>query len=591
MFVPMNNEIKKPDIPDDMKLNHKWILDLISEFSCAVEEDLDIFFRITECRQLMSALQYQIEYLNRKVDEYNIELEKSTEALPGEIEEEKCINKTENGNKEGLTLALETISNGVYDHKRIEELIYKRKKQLRLITCCTCAWESWIGCDGKLIWVNPAVESMTGYSPKECMIMEEYPLSLVVPEDRTHLAELLESALRQESANDVEFQVRKKDGSVIWVAISLEPIYDDADKWLGYLISVRNINERKQAAEALRKERDKAQKYLDIVGVMILTLDTNQNVTLVNKKGCDVLGYNEDEVIGKNWFDNFLPDNIKEDVKSVYNRLVAGEIEPVEYFENSVLTRNGTEKTILWHNAILKDESNHITGVLSSGTDITDRKKSEEEIIQTLNEKEMLLREIHHRVKNNLLVLYGLISFQQEALVDGGNISEILESTKQRIQAMGKVHQMLYQTKNLSAIDFSQYIRSMVEELLNKYNVPEKRIEVAFALDPVMLSIKTAIPCGLIMNELLVNACKHAFTDKKSGRIAVSLKEKGDVKELCIRDNGIGLSAPLVFYEARTLGMRLVSMLTKQLRGKISYKNDNGSKFTLIFETTRQKGT
>ncbi|MGA1842732.1 MAG: PAS domain S-box protein [bacterium] len=514
MFTPMNNKLKKPDIPDDMELNRKWISDLISEFRYAVEEDLDIFFR----------------------------------------------------------------------------KIYGRKKQLKVITSCTCAWESWTGCDGRLIWVNSTVESMTGYSPNECISMKDYPLPLIIPEDRHRMAEVFESALRQNSANDMEFRIMKKDSSVIWTAISLEPIYDDSDKWLGLLISVRDINERKKAEEALWKERDKAQKYLDIVGVMILTLDTDQRVTLINKKGCDVLGYNEDEITGKNWFDNFLPADIKQDVKSVYNRLIAGEIEPVEYFENPVITRDGKKRTILWHNAILKDDSNQIIGVLSSGADITDRKKSEEKIIQTLLEKEMLLREIHHRVKNNLLVLYGLISFQQERLTDRGIISEILESTKQRIQAMGRVHQMLYQTKNLSEIDFSQYIRSMVEGLLNTYNVPEKSIEVAFDLDPVMLYIEAAVPCGLIVNELLVNACRHAFTNKQSGQITISLKERGDVKELCVSDNGIGLSSPLIFNEAKTLGMRLISMLTKQLKGEISYKKEKGSEFTLIFKTTHKKG-
>jgi PAS domain S-box-containing protein len=586
MSTAMDNISKEPEVPADIQLKRKWILDLISEFRCAVEEDLDIFFKMTECEQLMFELQHHIGYLKQKVDKYTIELKKRDEIPPGEFDERKHIEKAQKEGEERLTLAIETTGAGIYDKKQIEELLYERKEQLRVIASCTCAWESWIGCDGKLIWVNSTVEHMTGYSPYECIKMEDYPFPIIAPEDRIRMAEVFES----ESANDVEFRVQKKDGSVIWVAISWQPIYDNADKWLGYLTSVRDINKRRQAEEALRKERDKAQKYLDIVGVMILALDANQTVTLINKKGCDVLGYNEDEIIGKNWFDDFLPDNIKDDVKSVYNKLMAGEIEPVEYFENPVITRNGTKRTILWHNAILKDESNHIIGVLSSGADITDRKKAEEEIIQTLHEKEMLLQEIHHRVKNNLLVLYGLISFQQAALGDERRVTEILESTKQRIQAMGRVHQMLYKTKNLSEIDFSEYVRSMVEELLKTYNVSEKRIEVALDLDPVMLSIETAVPCGLIMNELLVNACKHAFPDKKFGHITISLTERGDVKELCISDNGVGLSEPLIFDEAKTLGMRFISMLTRQLKGEISYKNEKGSVFTLIFKTTRKKG-
>ena len=117
-----------------------------------------------------------------------------------------------------------------------------------------------------------------------------------------------------------------------------------------------------------------AQKYLDIVAVMILVLDKNQRVALINRKGCDVLGYNENEIVGKNWFDNFLPDDIKDEVKNVYNKLMAEEIEPVKYFENPIITKNGTKRIIMWHHTILKDESDHINGTLSSGEDITERR-------------------------------------------------------------------------------------------------------------------------------------------------------------------------------------------------------------------------
>jgi len=141
---------------------------------------------------------------------------------------------------------------------------------------------------------------------------------------------------------------------------------------------MRDITERKQAEEALRDERDKAQKYLDIAGVMFVALNQNGNVSLINRKGCQILGHDEHEIIGKNWFDNFLPENMGDMVNSVYDKLMAGEQENVEYYENKVRTRDGQVKLIAWHNTILKDEQGNIIGTLSSGEDITERKEAEE---------------------------------------------------------------------------------------------------------------------------------------------------------------------------------------------------------------------
>jgi len=124
----------------------------------------------------------------------------------------------------------------------------------------------------------------------------------------------------------------------------------------GYVnIYAHDITDRKNAQEQLRKERDKAQKYLDVAGVMFLVLDANGRVTLINDRGCEILGYNEEEILGKNWFENFLPERIRNDVALVFNKLIAGEIEPVEYFENSIVNKKGEERIIAWHNTVLRD--------------------------------------------------------------------------------------------------------------------------------------------------------------------------------------------------------------------------------------------
>jgi two-component sensor histidine kinase len=206
------------------------------------------------------------------------------------------------------------------------------------------------------------------------------------------------------------------------------------------------------------------------------------------------------------------------------------------------------------------------------------------ELLKEKNITETLLKEVHHRVKNNMILLSGLIRLQRAALPGKKNVSEILEETQQRIQAMARVHQMLYDAKNLTEIKFSEYIRLIITELSQTYNAEEKHIKVKIDLEPIKFNIDDAIPCALIINELFVNIFRHAFPDMKGGgHVSISLKRKGNIKELQIRDDGIGMPEKFVSGEVKSLGMKLVTMLTKQLKGKFIYKKEKGSVFTISF--------
>ncbi len=167
-------------------------------------------------------------------------------------------------------------------------------------------------------------------------------------------------------------------GKDIWIEAAVDPILDLEGNIRSAIHVIRDITERKKAEGLLREERDKAQKYLDIAGVMLVVIDFEQRVGLINKKGCEILGYSEDEILGKNWFDNFLPEGIREDVKEIFNKVLAGEVDGPEYYENPVLTKDGDEKLIAWRNTILRDKTDRVIGTLSSGEDITDRRKSEQ---------------------------------------------------------------------------------------------------------------------------------------------------------------------------------------------------------------------
>jgi PAS domain S-box-containing protein len=187
----------------------------------------------------------------------------------------------------------------------------------------------------------------------------------------------------------------------IWVADSVDPVFDQQGSLTGAVHIIRDITERKQVERLLRKERDRAQQYLDVAGVMFVAIDAEQRVGLINKKGCEILGYKEEEVIAKNWFDNFLPEKIREQARASFEKVVSGELDSLEYYENPILTKNGDQRLIAWHNTILRDDKGQVIAVLSSGEDITERKRSEE----TLRESEEKYRDLFENAREAILTL------------------------------------------------------------------------------------------------------------------------------------------------------------------------------------------
>jgi len=198
----------------------------------------------------------------------------------------------------------------------------------------------------------------------------------------------LKTAKGTKKHEEIELYLPEKN---VWVIASVDPVFDQQGNLCGAIHIIRDVTDRKQAERLLRKERDRAQKYLDVAGVMLVAIDAEQRVGLINKKGCEILGYNEDEIVAKNWFDNFLPKRIKEEVKGVFNKLLCGEADAPEYYENPVLTKDGAERLIAWHNTVLRDDKGKVIATLGSGEDITERKLAEEALRKSEHEKSLVL--------------------------------------------------------------------------------------------------------------------------------------------------------------------------------------------------------
>ena len=248
--------------------------------------------------------------------------------------------------------------------------------------------------DGRVVFANKAMAGITGYTVDKMLAMSHQQVQAFVhPDDRELVWNRHRERLKGKSLPE-QYELRgiRKDGSVCWLEIYARRIeYNEKPAIQAAYV---DITHRKKTERLLQKERDKAQKYLDVARVMLVAIDSEQRVGLINKKGCEILGYSEDEILGKNWFDNFLPERVRGEVKAVFNRVINNEADGPEYYENPVLTKDGQERLIAWYNTILRDEKDKVIATLSSGEDITERKRAEESVRGSEERQNAMLQSI-----------------------------------------------------------------------------------------------------------------------------------------------------------------------------------------------------
>jgi PAS domain S-box-containing protein len=224
-------------------------------------------------------------------------------------------------------------------------------------------------------------------------------------------------------------------------------------------------------------------------------------------------------------------------------------------------------------------------GFACAWRDVTERTQAEDRIKASLLEKETLLKEIHHRVKNNLQIISSLLRLQSRQIRDR-QVLQLFTESQNRVQAMALIHEKLYRSSNLAKIDFEEYIKTLVEELFRGYEARKRSITFKTNVEQVSLAIALAIPCGLIINELVTNSLKYAFPETVGSQISISLQERvRDQFILTISDNGVGLPEDLDFRNTNSLGLQLVCRLTKQLEGTIELERSQGTKFKIVFAT------
>jgi len=238
----------------------------------------------------------------------------------------------------------------------------------------------------------------------------------------------------------------------------------------------------------------------------------------------------------------------------------------------------------------VEDAASNINQIRTVLTDISERKRIEEHLKAALIEKEVLLREIHHRVKNNMQVIISLLRLQMGKNTDD-TVADAFQMTQNRILAMALVHEKLYQSRDLSRIDLGEYIQDLANELFVSHGTDMNKIRLRIKIKDFLFDVGKAIPCGLIVDELVSNCLKYAFPQEREGNISIELYTiNQDEVELTVKDDGVGLPEDVDMYRTATIGLQIVKMLAEhQLGGKIELKREKGTRFCIRFKRTTYK--
>ena len=341
------------------------------------------------------------------------------------------------------------------------------------------------------------------------------------------------------------------------------------------------IIERTLAEEEIRKLSSAVEQSIDGIAIG----DLEPKLTYVNDAFARMHGYSSEEMIGLKVV-NIHNEEQMDEYKSGINQIKTqggwvGEIEHIR--------KDGTPFPTCMSVTLLKGVDGKPTGILATTRDITERKKAEEQIKASLREKEVLLKEIHHRVKNNLQVVLSLLTMQIRATKNKDAI-DILNDSRNRINAIALIHSQLYESGNLSEINMKRFMDKLMVQLHHIHLVPETRISPVVHVAESSFPISIAVPLGLIANELLINAFKYAFVNRKAGKIEVSLRasEKG-VANLTVSDDGVGLSEGFDVNANETLGLSIVKLLAEdQLDGKLEVVSKEGTTFKVEFKMAEE---
>ena len=512
----------------------------------------------------------------------------------------KATYKDFSGKVEGIVGVMLDITG----RKRTEEHLQKSEERYRLIAEQTGQLIYELDLRNSTVEWAGAVQELTDYSYKEIQNFNFYDwLEHIHPEDRKRVQKELRKCWKSGKKFHEEFRFRRKDGSYFFVENKGVYQRDEDGQVCRALGVMKDVTGIKIASEKLKESEERYRSFLQNFKGIAFKLDMNFDPIFLHGAVEEISGYREEDFLSGRV--RLLESVDPEDRQMILESRNKIKSDPDCILEHEYRIRR-KDGEVRWVHDIVHNicgPSGEIMFIQGSIYDITERKVAEEALATA---EKIRLKEIHHRIKNNLQVVSSLLNLQADKFKDKEVVKAFRES-ENRVISMSLIHEKLYKSGDMESIDFADYLRKLSTELLRSYSVGDKKIQLQMNMENIYLGMDTAIPMGIVLNELFSNSLKYAFPEKREGEILISLKcepalekegecklpvsgnggrapEKEQLYTLIYSDNGVGLPEGIDLKENDSLGLKLVNALVDQIEGSIELENGAGSTFKITFK-------
>lgn len=375
------------------------------------------------------------------------------------------------------------------------------------------------------------------------------------------------------------FSFKNADGKIKEVLATVS-IINDTDQSIA---SFMDVTELKETEIALKESERKYREFADMLPQTVFETNARGNITFFNDHAFKMFGYSQKDLEDGLNILEIIDENERQRSVDKFDKISQGDLSGDEY---NAKHADGSSFPIILHSTP-KYHNRKNQGFRGIIVDISDIKDVENELTQSLHEKEVLLQEIHHRVKNNMQIISSLLSLQA-AYTESHEAKTVLRDSQNRVRTMAIIHENLYRIDDFSRLEVSDYLQSMVQSIVNSYSPETEGIELEMSLEKVYLNLETALPLGLLVNEMVSNSMEHAFP-RSAGKITLNLRSYGEGYVLKVKDNGVGLPEDFDPLKSDSLGLQLINNLVKQIEGSLEVKSEDGAEFTVQFRELKYK--
>lgn len=462
------------------------------------------------------------------------------------------------------------------EHQLLKQKLYEREKMLQDAQRIAKLGSWYYDLNAKILNWSNELFSIFEVSHKTVNLKEDY-LDLLHKNDRDELKKHIKNTLNNKEGFEFKHTIKTKKGKIKWLDCIALPVFNAKKKLIGLEGIVQDVSEKIIQGRELNT-------FFDLSVDLQCVASTDGYFIKISPSWSKLLGYTNEELTSKPFISFVHPDDEEITTKEVESLMRTNH---TFNFENRYIKKDGGVAYLNWNSTY-----DHATNLIyCTARDVTADVRIKRELQQNVKDKEMLLKEVHHRVKNNLQIISSLLSLQSNLkAVNNPHLQKLYEDSQNRIKSMAAIHELFYKSDNQNSVNFKDYLEKLIIDLVYSISGSRENIELEQEIESIHLNLDTAVPLGLVINEIITNSIKHALPESGKGHISIKLKSKNNTLELFLSDKGKGIKSPIEKNKIKTLGMTIIRSLIEQLNGSIELvTNGKGTRYKIIIPLTDEK--